>query len=167
MEIRLLNADDAPAYRVLRTEALRTEPFAFGSDYESYIKKTDEQVAAQVVPIEDRVFTLGAFVDGELIGSATLWRTESIRFRHGADLTAMYVSDSARGKGVGKALVAALIERARTLNGLEKISLSVSTCQQSACRLYRSMGFVTWGIEENAIKVGEETTATEHMTLRL
>jgi GNAT superfamily N-acetyltransferase len=167
MEIRLLEAEDAPAYRVLRTEALLTEPFAFGSDHELYVKKTDEEVCAQVVPIEDRVFSLGAFIEGELVGGVTLWRTPEVKFRHGANLVAMFVTEQARGKGCGKALVGALIERARTFSGLEKISLSVSTCQESACRLYRSMGFVTWGHEKNALRVGDVTTDFEHMTLVL
>ena len=167
MVIRVLEAGDATQYREVRAEALLTEPFAFGMDYESFAARTDEDIQAQLPPVEELSFTMGAFIDGQLVGTAGLFRHKMIKFRHGADLNAMYVAAEARGKGVGKALVAALIERARTFDGLEMISLTVTHTQEAAIQLYRSMGFVTWGKSSKTLKVGDEYADFEHMTLIL
>ena len=167
MEIRVLDAGDAAEYQATRAEALRSEPLAFGMDYESFIARTLEDIQAQLPPVDNLSFTLGAFIDGKLVGTAGLFRHKLIKFRHGADLNAMYVAESARGKGVGKALVAVLVERARTFDGLEMISLTVTHTQKIAIKLYESAGFETWGHSKRTMKVGDEYADFVHMTLVL
>ncbi len=167
MEIRVLDANDAVEFRVMRTEALRSEPFAFGMDTETFLAKSEDELRSQLLPVENISFTVGAFIDGKLVGSAGLFRHKMIKFRHGADLNAMYVASSARRKGVGKALVAALIERARTFEGLEMISLTATHTQTAAIQMYRKAGFETWGKSQRTLKVGDEYADVEHMTLKL
>ena len=167
MEIRVLDANDAVEFRVMRTEALRSEPFAFGMDTETFLAKSEDELRSQLLPVENISFTVGAFIDGKLVGSAGLFRHKMIKFRHGADLNAMYVASSARRKGVGKALVAALIERARTFEGLEMISLTATHTQTAAIQMYRKAGFETWGKSQRTLKVGDEYADFEHMTLVL
>jgi GNAT superfamily N-acetyltransferase len=167
MEIRVLESSDAAQYQAVRAEALRTEPFAFGMDYESFIARSLEDIQAQLPSVDELSFTLGAFIDGKLVGTAGLFRYKLIKFRHGADLNAMYVAESARGKGVGKALVAALIERARTFDGLEMISLTATHTQTSAIEMYRKAGFKSWGYSKRTMKVGDEYADFVHMTLML
>lgn len=167
MEIRVLEAGDVPEFRKMRAEALLTEPFAFGMDYDAFMAKTEEEMRLTLPPVDNFSFTLGAFIDGKLVGSAGLFRHRMIKFRHGSDLVAMFVADSARGKGVGKALVAAVIERARTFEGLELISLTVTHTQTAAIEMYRKAGFETWGKSRNTLKVGDEYADFEHMTLKL
>ena len=167
MEIRVLEADDAAEYRALRAEALETEPLAFGMAFEDFIAKTDEELREQLPPVDQSSFTLGAVIDGKLVGSAGLFRHKGVKFRHGADLNAMFVTESARGKGVGKALVHAVIERARTFEGLEMISLTATQRQVVAISMYRSLGFETWGISKRTLRVGDVYADFEHMTLEL
>ena len=167
MEIRVLEADDVAEFRAMRAEALHTEPLAFGMDYDTFAAKTDEEMKATLPPVPDTSFTLGAHINGKLVGTAGLFRHKMIKFRHGADLNAMYVAESARGQGVGKALVRALFERARTFDGLEMISLTVTHTQTIAIRMYRSFGFETWGKSSNTMKVGDVYADFEHMTLEL
>ena len=54
----------------------------------------------------------------------------------------LFVSDDARGKGVGAALVEAALERAR-VRGCRRIELDTSESNQSALRLYERFGFST------------------------
>jgi GNAT superfamily N-acetyltransferase len=167
MVIRVLEADDAAEYQATRAMALLTGPLAFGMDYESFIARSLEDIQAQLPPVDNLSFTLGAFIDGKLVGTAGLFRHKLIKFRHGADLNAMYVADSTRGKGVGKALVAAVIERARTFEGLEMISLTATHTLTVAIEMYRKAGFETWGHSKRTMKVGDEYAEFVHMTLVL
>ncbi len=167
MEIRTLEADDVPEFRFLRAEALLTEPLAFGMDYETFLTKTDEEMRSSLPPVENLSFTLGAFIDGKLVGSAGLFRSRMTKFRHGADLNAMYVAESARGKGIGKALVLDLLNRARKFEGLEMVSLTVTHTQVNAIAMYKSLGFETWGVSQGTLKVGDMYADFEHMTIRL
>lgn len=63
----------------------------------------------------------------------------------------MYVAHEARGRGVGRALLLAAIERARALSGVEQIHLAVTTHNSAARALYVSVGFVAYGMARSRI----------------
>lgn len=52
----------------------------------------------------------------------------------------LYVRESARGRGVGRALLEAAVERARS-RGCRRIELDVNEENQAALALYRAAGF--------------------------
>jgi ribosomal protein S18 acetylase RimI-like enzyme len=52
----------------------------------------------------------------------------------------LYVSPAARGSGLGRALVAATIERARA-RGARRIELDTAERNEAAVKLYTSFGF--------------------------
>ena len=54
----------------------------------------------------------------------------------------LYVADSARGAGLGRALVEATVDRARA-HGCRRVELDVNTQNAAALTLYRSCGFAT------------------------
>jgi uncharacterized damage-inducible protein DinB len=79
----------------------------------------------------------------------------------------MYVAPEARGRGVGRALMEALVARCRALEGLEQIVLDVATVATPARRLYAEMGFEPFGHRREAMKDGDASYDVEHMALRL
>ena len=62
----------------------------------------------------------------------------------------MIVRRSARGRGVGRALLEDAIRRAREIPGLVQIQLSVVEGQAPAAGLYARLGFAEYGRESRA-----------------
>ena len=157
--VRQLVEGDAEAYRALRLRLLLDAPDAYGGTYELESVRPVERTAARLRASQDdgEVFTLGAFADdgATLVGMATLVRGDGPKLRHRGTIFAMGVAPEARGRGVGKALMDELIARARGIAGLEQIYLTVVIPNDAARRLYRSCGFVTYGIDERGLKLGD------------
>ena len=165
--IRPLDAADAAAFQALRLRGLRESPAAFGSTYEEEAGVPLNEIAARLAPGaggEDVVF--GVFADGDvLVGVAGLRREGHRKARHRARVWGMYVAPEARGRGLGRALLEAVIAHARTLTGVERLTLSVVPDNQAARSLYLRLGFVSFGVEPQAYRLDGEYWDSEHMAL--
>lgn len=84
--------------------------------------------------------------DGRIVGSVALFPPETKPYAEfdgistSPELRLLAVSRSARGLGVGSALVDECVRRARRM-GASEIGLHTSRSMQAAIQLYRSMGF--------------------------
>ena len=166
MEIRYLNADDAGEWLRLRLEALKCDPEAFGASFEEYQSLSPEEVKRRLWSNSD-AFVVGAFDEDLLVGMAGFYRDQGIKSRHKGHVWGVYVSSALRGKKLGRALMERLLERARTVRGVEQILISVTSTQTAAMRLYRSLGFEVFGREPRALKIGDRFIDEEHMIMRL
>ena len=165
MSLRILNSADAAAFRELRLRALKEHADAFTSSYEEEVRKplaaTEERLGAG-----DNTFW-GAFVDGQLQGMVGLSRESRAKNRHKGDVVAMYVAPESGRRGLGRQLLQAVIDHARNAAGLEQLVLSLTRSNHAAAELYRTTGFVTFGVEPRAIKVAGEYFDRERMILFL
>jgi putative acetyltransferase len=95
------------------------------------------------------IYTLMASVDGEVVGHLNLKSSpHSPRRKHAASI-GMGVHDAWQGKGVGTALMEAMIELADRWLNLTRIELSVWTDNEPAIRLYKKFGFEIEGTLRN------------------
>lgn len=147
--IRPLTPDDAAIYHALRLEALSGDAASFATSLEEQAGRSLEQVAKTLS--ETTVF--GAFIDGELVGTAGYARNAPIKEAHKGVVWGMYLRPSARGGGLAGALLDAVIDYAR--GRVEQLNLIVVSDNMPAVRLYESRGFVRWGLEPQALKLAD------------
>jgi GNAT superfamily N-acetyltransferase len=146
LTLRVAAADDWATYRDVRLAALKADPAVFGSRYEDELRRPETYWRQRVV-LEDGA-TFLAFDGDRCVGTATgaPWFDD-----HGADplpgvlgLFGMWVRPDARGRGVGAALVEAVVGFARD-HGWSTIQLLVSEGAPVPRRLYERCGFVDTG----------------------
>jgi RimJ/RimL family protein N-acetyltransferase len=146
--LRRLTPADAPAFHAIRMELLSLHPEAFGTSPVEHaalsIDVSAERLATEAV--------IGGFVDGVLVGVASLAHETRIKTQHKGMLRGMYVRASARGTGLSDAIVEWILDRARA-DGLEQVVLTVVANNVRARALYERWGFTTYGIEPRAFKI--------------
>ncbi|MFF9087445.1 GNAT family N-acetyltransferase [Streptomyces sp. NPDC014991] len=95
-----------------------------------------------------------AYLDRRLVGLGYWLRYARPTHRPHADLEKIAVDAAAHGRGVGRALTAALIADARRA-GIEVLTLDARGDNSSALHLYRSLGFTEYGRLPDFVAVGE------------
>jgi ribosomal protein S18 acetylase RimI-like enzyme len=106
---------------------------------------------------------LGAFEDGRLAGIVGLAFESREKARHKVTLFGMYVTPGVRQRGLGHELVQAALAEAQHHAGLRLIQLTVTAGNDAAFNLYRRCGFVQFGLEPMAVRVGEDYFDKIHM----
>ena len=65
----------------------------------------------------------------------------------------MYVTSSKRNLGLGKVLMEEAIKKAEGIEGLEQVYLAVVSTNESAKKLYSSLGFKVFGTEKKGLRL--------------
>jgi ribosomal protein S18 acetylase RimI-like enzyme len=96
-----------------------------------------------------------AELDGTVQAMGTWRRERPPVFRHSAVIAKVMAHPAARGHGLGRAVVSALVDHAR-LAGLELLTLGVRGNNHGTIQLYEELGFREWGRLPNRIEVGDD-----------
>ena len=162
--IRRLVPADAVAYRQLMLQAYEQHPDAFTSS-------ASERAAVPMSWWESRVqedpragnVVFGAFRESRIIGVAGISFEKRERTKHKATLFGMYVPTEFRHRGVGRALVLAVLDYARQRRGVMVVQLTVTDGNAGAQALYEQCGFIPFGLEPLAVAVGAAFVSKVHM----
>jgi ribosomal protein S18 acetylase RimI-like enzyme len=146
------------------------EEFEAGLDQEPYLRETWDEAWEDVsVSVQDGV-ALIAEDDGHPVGFVFCILGD--RGRKTAHVTDIYVRPDARGRGVGRALLAELVTPAREA-GLEHVSLEVLIRNPDARRLYERLGFapvdmfMVAPLDSFADRVGSEERPESYASLHV
>jgi L-amino acid N-acyltransferase YncA len=143
-EIRLMRADDWPAVERIYAEGIRTGDATFETRPPSW-----EEFDRTRLPDHRLV----AVEDGTVVGWAALTPTSSRDCYAGVVENSVYVADSARGRGVGRTLMQALIAGAEAA-GIWTIQTSVFPQNEPTLALHRALGFRVVGRRKRIAKLG-------------
>ena len=141
--------------KALRHEALQCNPEAFATSYEDALSYPDDMWIKRMETAfeRDRSIALYVEVDGVLVGMAGAGWSDRRKTRHVAEVYAVYVSPTYRGKGVATVLMRRLLDELNALSQIEKVRLGVTDSNEVAVSLYLRMGFEIVGRATRAIKI--------------
>ncbi|KAI2669013.1 GNAT family N-acetyltransferase [Pseudomonas sp. TNT3] len=161
MWIERLDASHALDYRALMLEAYDLHPQAFTSSVRERAAMPLSWWESRLSNKLDVVF--GAFENGGLAGIVGLAFEPREKARHKVTLFGMYVSGKARQRGLGYTLVQAALTEAQNHQGLRLVQLTATAGNEAAFRLYQRCGFIQYGLEPMAVRVGEDYFDKIHM----
>lgn len=164
MKISRLTPPHAAEYRALMLRTYADQPDAFVATVREREPQPVEWWASRISDGPDPAErVLGAFVDGQLAGVAGLRYQRRERTTHKAYLFGMSVLPQFRGRGIARALVEAVLDQARSTRGTRVVQLGVIESNIPALRLYESCGFVAYGTEPFAVRIGDRFVPVVHM----
>jgi ribosomal protein S18 acetylase RimI-like enzyme len=162
MKIKVITEEnDVKAYYDLLVNAIANEP--------QFFRVAPIDIEGEVFPTQDTFenFTLGAFSDdGELLGIVGFKRDSFVKLKHKGLIFRMYVSEKAKGQGLGRKLLQACTERAMQGEGLKQIYLTVVATNHRAKNLYLSEGFEIFSTERNSIQMAENEFVDEDSMIK-
>ena len=152
--IRALQPADLPAYKALRDAMLAAYPLAYTSDFEAELLRPFESYRSRLGEgaADGGHFTLGALADGQLVGALSCERDLRAKVRHIGHITAMMVLPAWQHRGIGRALMRACLDLARGTGEMTLLTLSVTSTNDAAQRLYLGLGFRPYGRLEGAVR---------------
>lgn len=139
-EIKIRRAEPADA------EAMR-KIFEYPNVYRGTLQlpfPSTELWRKRLAESQDGSYNLIAFVNDEAVGQSGLHTFHHPRRKHVGQI-GMGVRDDWQGKGVGSALMQAMIDLADKWLNLSRLELEVYTDNEPAIHLYKKFGFVTEG----------------------
>ncbi len=157
--VRRLTTDDVAAYRDIRLEGLRTET-GFGRTFEEDAALPPEKWSGRL----SSQGTFGVFLDGALVGIATIDREEGAKVDHRGHLYGVYVRPECRGTAAATMLMDAALAAAR--EQVDFLYLQVAQSNLRAVRFYERMGFTIYGRDPGGLNVGGTILADYLMMLR-
>jgi len=117
--------------------------------------QSEDEIRKKVETAPEGMYRLVAEVDGRAVGASTLRRGHSPRIRHVAGC-GVSVHPDYWNRGVGAALIAAIVDLADNWLNLKRIELEVYVDNVAAIHLYEKFGFVIEGTKRKyAFREGE------------
>ncbi|MBV8605452.1 MAG: molybdenum cofactor guanylyltransferase [Pelomonas sp.] len=165
LELREMVDADLAGYKALRDATLLASPGAFVSEAATELRRSAASYAGRLAggALGACLFSLVAArasvppgntgVSGELLGAVTLERETRGRKRHIAHLVGMMVAPDAQRRGIGASLLDAALARLRRCDGIEIVTLSVTSSNAAAIALYARRGFVRYGRLPRALRI--------------
>lgn len=145
--IRRLIPGDAEAFLALRLRGVRDAPLKFRTAPEDVEREGLGTWQARLAADDDRV--VGVFDDAGLIGIGGITRDQRVKLRHKGLLFGMFVAPEAAGRGIGRAIIEALI--AEACGYVASLHLTLMADNERALALYERCGFTVYGREPQSV----------------
>jgi L-phenylalanine/L-methionine N-acetyltransferase len=139
VELRAAESDDAPG-----VSALYRSPAVFGNLLQLPFPR-EAMWRERLANIDPDMLNLLALVDEQIVGHGYLGRPHPAARRRHVGVIGLAVHPDHQGRGIGSALLAAIVERAERWMQMIRLELEVYPDNSAAIALYRKHGFVEEG----------------------
>ena len=157
VEIRPMQPEDWPAVAEIFVEGIATRGATFETEAPSYESfDAGHHAAHRFVAVED----------GRVVGWVALAPTSARACYAGVAESSVYIAESARGRGVGRALMEALVASAETA-GIWTIHAGMFPENAASVALHESLGFRLVGRFERIAQLDGAWRDTVLLELRL
>jgi ribosomal protein S18 acetylase RimI-like enzyme len=165
---RPLAPEDAEAYRAIRRSALVEAPQFVGplAEREAGLELVELRSQLRAYPAQG-IHVFGTFIAGDAAAVAAMTRKLDPKYAHKLFLWGMFVLPEFRGKSIGRRFLDHLLAFGRQQAGVRFINLQVTTTNTPARALYASRGFVSYGVEREALRLDAGSFDFEMMQLDL
>jgi L-amino acid N-acyltransferase YncA len=157
VDIRAMTAGDWPAVEAIYAEGIATREATFETDppdYGAFHESHHEQ------------HRLVATENGRIVGWVALAPTSSRACYAGVAESSVYIAESARGRGIGRALMEAVVESARA-GGIWTIQAGMFPENAASLALHEGLGFRLVGRFERIAQLDGLWRDTVLLELRL
>lgn len=155
---RRLDESDVFLYREFILTGCRETPLDVGlTEKEWGAKNTYKALEAQFRQHDNNPgrFILGAYDGNKLVGTLGFTRNEPIMTRHIAWIWGVQVDSQYRNQGIAKSLFKEMLISSCKCEGLEQIRLKVRSDNETAIKVYQSIGFQFIAKEPEVLKWGD------------
>jgi ribosomal protein S18 acetylase RimI-like enzyme len=154
IQVVKLAPEDWQLYRQIRLEALQAEPQAFVTSYDEALRRPDTHWRERLAEAQagEKSWLLFAKVNDQIAGMIGAFRSETASV---VEIVSVYVTRGKRGRGVGAALMAAILDEVGKGGVFRKAVLTVNADQAAAVALYRHFGFHIVGEETGVMGDGK------------
>ena len=167
MHIAALAPSNAQQYRDLMLEAYVQAADAFTSTAEEREAEPMSWWVNRIAAPSGLSQSFGAFHEEHLVGTVALEFSAKPKTRHSALVIGMYVRPHVRGHGAGALLMRAAIAAAASRPEVRVLRLTYTEGNKPAQRLYESVGFLSWGVEPQAIHTPSGYKGKVYMSMQL
>ncbi|MFG6494683.1 GNAT family N-acetyltransferase [Fictibacillus sp. UD] len=151
--IRTARIEDAEAVLEIQREVIEEKDYfiAVSEEFDKTIEEHEEWI--QKTLDHDRETMLVAEWDNKVVGWIVFKSQERKRMHHTGSFAIMLQKDC-RNKGIGKLLIAELLNWAEQHPVIEKVTLGTFSTNTRAIELYKRLGFVEEGRKVKEFKFG-------------
>ena len=144
--IRKLDEDDWRIYKEIRLKALKSDPFVFGSNFETESKWSEAEWRSPLQKADVAIFTL--FEKGDPIGITGVSVDRNDKSKQTGILWGSWLEPAARGKGLSKMFYEARINWAIGHSTIKRLIISHRASNLSSKFANQKFGFIPTHITE-------------------
>jgi ribosomal protein S18 acetylase RimI-like enzyme len=151
IQYRLLNSNDAAAYRKIRLAALLAYPESYCANYQTEKEKPLLFFEKNLIENNPMNFVFGAFAADQLIGICACALQEDEQSSHTAELLQMYVQKDFQQNGIGLELCKKIVAYAHENKKATTFVLEVLGNHPHVVKCYSKAGFVEVATQQTAV----------------
>lgn len=146
-------------YQDLRLRAIQDSPQAFLDTHEQTASFPEVKWRQRLKDTASgKSWQFFAKLNRKLVGMIGAFRSDPDVKNKSATIVGLWIFPEARGKGVGRQLMEALLDELRKKKSIKTVHLSVNVEQTSAVALYKKLGFQVTGESTGVMGDGKKHT---------